>query len=212
MLVVKDITIYHADKALFAPLSFRVTAGEILVVTGPSGCGKSTLLNWIIGALPAAFRANGTLWVNDERRDHLPTEQRRIAVLLQTPLLFAHLSVGQNMLLAIPARSGNLHQRRAMVQTALADAELTDFYRRDPATLSGGQQARVSVLRALLSQPQALLLDEPFAALDHNLRTRFRAFVFQHIRRANIPVVMVSHDPQDIPAEGQVIQLAEPLS
>ena len=207
MLEVKNAAIYRGGEALFAPLSFRVAAGEVLVLMGPSGSGKSTLLNWMIGALAPTFRADGELWLNDARRDQLPTEQRRIAILLQAPLLFAHLSVGQNLLLAIPAQHGNLSQRRARAKEALARAELDGFYHRDPATLSGGQQARVSVLRALLCEPQALLLDEPFSALDHDLRGRFRAFVFAQIAQANIPVVMVSHDPQDVPEQGRIIHL-----
>ncbi|MBV7435128.1 ATP-binding cassette domain-containing protein [Cardiobacteriaceae bacterium TAE3-ERU3] len=207
MLEVKNAAIYRDDKAMFAPLSFRVAAGEVLALMGPSGSGKSSLLNWMIGALPEALRGDGELWLNDERRDHLPTEQRRMAILLQAPLLFAHLSVGQNLLLAIPGRYGSLSQRRERAKAALAQAELSDFYHRDPATLSGGQQARVSVLRALLCEPQALLLDEPFSSLDHDLRGRFREFVFAHIAQADIPVLMVSHDPQDVPANGRIIHL-----
>ena len=207
MLEVKNAAIYRDDKALFTPLSFRVAADEVLALMGPSGSGKSTLLNWMIGALPAAFHADGELWLNDERRDHLPTEQRGMAILLQAPLLFAHLSVGQNLLLAIPAQHGNLGQRRERAKAALEQAELGGFYHRDPATLSGGQQARVSVLRALLCEPQALFLDEPFSALDHDLRSRFREFVFTQVAQANIPVLMVSHDPQDVPANGRIIHL-----
>ena len=207
LLSAQGLSIGYGKKVVGDRIDVDLYANEILALLGPNGSGKSTLLNWMIGALPAAFHADGELWLNDERRDHLPTEQRGMAILLQAPLLFAHLSVGQNLLLAIPARYGNLSQRRERAEAALAQAELSDFYHRDPATLSGGQQARVSVLRALLCKPQALLLDEPFSALDHDLRGRFREFVFAHIAQADIPVLMVSHDPQDVPANGRIIHL-----
>ncbi len=91
---------------------------------------------------------------------------------------------------------------------ALDAAELNGFFHRDPATLSGGQRARVSLLRALLAQPQALLLDEPFSRLDKNLRDQFRRWVFAEVRTRQIPVVQVTHDDEDIPPNGRVLPMA----
>ena len=90
-----------------------------------------------------------------------------------------------------------------------ADVGLAGFFERDPATLSGGQRARVSVLRALLAEPDALLLDEPFAKLDAVLRDQFRSFVFERIARLAIPALLVTHDPDDVPAGGRVIEISE---
>ncbi len=129
---------------------------------GPSGSGKSTLFARMIGALSGDFRARGELWLNERRCDTLPTEHRRIGILFQDPLLFDHFSVGQNLQLSLPENVRG-EARKTAVEEALSRAGLAGFAPRDPATLSGGQRARVSLLRALLARPEALLLDEPFS-------------------------------------------------
>lgn len=111
------------------------------------------------------------------------------------------------MLLALPERIAG-RARREAVELALNSAGLGDRYASDPATLSGGERARVSLLRALLAEPQALLLDEPFSRLDKALRTTFRAWVFDTVRARNIPVVLVTHDEDDIPPAGEVIEIS----
>jgi putative thiamine transport system ATP-binding protein len=131
--------------------------------------------------------------------------QRRIGILFQDDLLFPHLSVLENLLFALPA--GAAAQRIARAEAALAEAGLADHGPRLPHTLSGGQRARVSVLRALLAQPRALLLDEPFSRLDLPLRERFRAFVFERLRAQGIPAVLVTHDAHDVPPGAKVVQL-----
>ena len=191
MLLVQNLTLTLAGQPLLRAVNFRVPPGEVVTLMGPSGCGKSTLFAWMVGALDGAFRAQGELWLNDKRTDTLPTEKRRIGILFQDALLFDHLSVGQNLRLALPA-----------------SAELSGFYARDPATLSGGQRARVALLRALLAQPDALLLDEPFSRLDQQLRGSFRQWVFSELQQQHIPVVQVTHDPDDVPPGGRCLQLA----
>ncbi len=207
MLSVRYCTIYHGDSRLLQEQSFDVAPGEILTLMGASGSGKSTLLSWMIGALSPDFSGSGYLWLNGSRRDELPTERRRIGILFQDDLLFPHLSVGQNLALALPAQVKGRPSRRKYIEGCLVDAELGGFYQRDPATLSGGQRARVSALRALMAEPEALLLDEPFSRLDVHLRSRFRQFVFSHIKQRTIPALLVTHDEQDIPSDGPVIKL-----
>ncbi len=138
--------------------------GEVLTLMGPSGSGNQRCLPRMIGALSGDFRARGELWLNERRCDTLPTEHRRIGILFQDPLLFDHFSVGQNLQLALPENVRG-EARKTAVEEALSRAGLAGFAPRDPATLSGGQRARVSLLRALLARPEALLLDEPFSRL-----------------------------------------------
>lgn len=208
MLNIKNLTISHAGKSLFSGLSLTVDRGEVVTITGVSGSGKSTLLSWMVGDLDPSFSATGELWLNDARRDTLPIEARHIGLLFQDDLLFPHLSVGQNLAFALPARLKDAKARRQRVAQTLADIGLAGFHDRDPATLSGGQRARVSLMRSLLAEPLALLLDEPFSRLDAVLRTQFRAFVFEQIERQNMPTLLVTHDPADVPPGGRVVDIS----
>ena len=208
MLTVNHLTLSVRRQPLLREVAFSVAPGEVLTLMGPSGSGKSTLFAWMIGALSGDFRARGELWLNERRCDTLPTEQRRIGILFQDPLLFDHFSVGQNLLLALPETfKGNA--RRNAVNDALERSGLDGAFHQDPATLSGGQRARVALLRALLAQPKALLLDEPFSRLDVALRDNFRHWVFSEIRAMAIPVVQVTHDLQDVPPDSPVLDMAQ---
>lgn len=207
MLTVNNLTLKKDATPLLQAVNFSVDSGEIVTLMGASGSGKSTLFSWMIGALPAAFSATGELWLNERRCDTLPVEKRQVGILFQDALLFDHFSIGQNLLLALPADAGGRAQRRELAESALERAGLGGFYSRDPATLSGGQRARVALLRALLARPQALLLDEPFSRLDAALRESFREYVFSTLRQLAIPVVLVTHDTADIPPGGRCLQL-----
>lgn len=203
MLKVQNLTI----EPLFRQVNFCVPRGEIVTLMGPSGSGKSTLFSWMVGALSSDFKAQGELWLDERRCDTLPVETRGLGILFQDALLFDHFSVGQNLMLALPSRIKG-EARRERVEQALRSAGLANYSASDPATLSGGERARVSLLRALLAEPQALLLDEPFSRLDKALRTTFRNWVFDAVRARNIPAVLVTHDEEDIPPGGEVIEIS----
>ncbi|HDT2076442.1 sulfate ABC transporter ATP-binding protein [Enterobacter cloacae] len=203
MLKVKDLTI----EPLFREVNFCVPRGEIVTLMGPSGSGKSTLFAWMVGALSDDFQAQGELWLDERRCDRLPVESRGLGILFQDALLFDHFTVGQNLMLALPERIVG-RARRDAVEQALSSAGLKNHYASDPATLSGGERARVSLLRALLAEPQALLLDEPFGRLDKTLRATFRTWVFDVVRARGIPVILVTHDEEDIPPSGEVIAIS----
>lgn len=187
--------------ATIARLSLTIRPGEIVTIMGPSGSGKSTLLAAILGNLSPGFGLSGQVTLDGRDITRQPIRDRRIGVLFQDDLLFPHLSVGGNLRFALPR---SLHQtdRRARIDRALAEAGLAGFADRDPSTLSGGQRSRVALIRTLLAEPQALLLDEPFARLDLDLRSQIRAQVFDHIRRAGIPALLVTHDPADAASAG----------
>ena len=205
-LVLDAVGISVGGRPLFPPLSLQVAPGGAATLMGPSGCGKSSLLAHLCGTLDPALTATGRALLGGAPLDGLPPERRRVGILFQDDLLFPHLSVGANLAFGLPT-GGSRAERRARVEAALAEAELPGFADRDPATLSGGQRARVALMRALLAEPRALLLDEPFGKLDVALRARFRAVVLDHAAARRLPVLLVTHDPAD--AVGQVIRLAE---
>ncbi len=195
-------------RVLIAPFDLTVAAGQVATVMGPSGCGKSSLLAYICGTLDPGLQADGRVLLAGEDVTALPPERRRIGILFQDDLLFPHLSVAENLAFGLPPDVRDRAARQERIGAALAEAGLAGFGERDPATLSGGQRGRVALLRTLLAQPRALLLDEPFAKLDVGLRTRFRRFVFDHVRSNHLPTVLVTHDPADAPAcGGPVIQI-----
>jgi putative thiamine transport system ATP-binding protein len=185
-------------------VDLSVGPGEIVTVMGPSGCGKSTLLRFVAGALTPEFRSSGSIFLDGERLDGLAPERRRLVLLFQDDLLFPHLSVGGNLLFGLP-RGGSRRERRKQAAEALASAGLGARFDEDPATLSGGERARVALLRVLLSGPRALLLDEPFSKLDLELRGQIRALVFAQARRRSLPTLLVTHDPADAAAAGGAV-------
>lgn len=204
-LQIKNLQLYRQDELLLS-LDEQIVGGEILTVMGPSGSGKSSLLNWLTGTLPNGFTATGEVWLNNENVSHLPTHLRQIGVLYQDALLFSHLSVAGNIVFAMP--KGNKKQRREKIAQALAQVGLAGMENRHPDNLSGGQQARVALLRTLLSEPKAILLDEPFSKLDTQLRVDTRQLVFEQIRTHKLSAIMVTHDYSDAEAaKGKVIHL-----
>lgn len=200
--------VFKAGKPLFQPLSFELNKGELLAIMGPSGVGKSSLLSAIAGTLDPVFRCQGEASLNGQNLLNLPLRQRQVGLMFQDDLLFPHFNVGQNLAFAL-SPSLNKAQRQQRIETALAFAELEGFSQRDITTLSGGQRARVSLLRTLLAEPKLLLLDEPYAKLDKSLKDNFGQFVLDHIQHANVPAILVSHDVDD--AKGwPIVELTSP--
>ena len=199
-LTLRDVTITR-DGARLVALDRHVAPGEVLTLMGPSGVGKSTLLAFLTGTLPTVFAATGRVVLNGRDVTDEAPHRRRIGILFQDDLLFPHMSVGANLAFGL-APGGSRAQRRARVEDALAEVDLAGFADRDPATLSGGQKARVALMRMLLSEPEALLLDEPFSRLDAALRDQVRRLVFARAARRDLPVLMVTHDAEDAAAAG----------
>lgn len=197
-LQLQDVRLRLHDTLLLQ-LEADINGGEIVTVMGPSGAGKSSLLALVAGFLAPAFRSSGTVLLDGRDVLALPAEQRRIGLLFQDPLLFPHLSVGGNLRFALPAGT---RDKDARVRAALAAVGLEGYADRDPDTLSGGQKSRVALQRLLLSEPHAVLLDEPFSRLDASLRRDVRALVFGTLQRAGLPTLMVTHDPEDAEAAG----------
>lgn len=187
-------------------LSVQIRPGEVLTIMGASGSGKSTLLNAVIGALPPGFSQSGRVILNGQDLTALPPQSRNIGLLFQDDLLFPHLSVAGNLGFGLRP-GGSKPDRQARIEGMLDQIGLPGFGPRDPATLSGGQRARVALARTLLAEPKALLLDEPFSRLDQSLRAQIRDLTFQMAK--TLPVILVTHDPAD--ARGPVLTpLGEP--
>jgi len=196
MLRLEQIQLSFNDTPLFQPLSLNVKGGEIAVLSAPSGAGKTTLLRWIAGIGVPGLAASGRVWLHEQCIDGLPAEQRRIGLMFQEPLLFPHLSVADNLGFGLSAKIRGT-ERRSEIERALEACGMAGMGKRDPETLSGGQKTRIALLRTLLSQPQALLLDEPFSSLDDKRREQIIGMVRSQADNRGLPVLLVSHDPRD---------------
>jgi putative thiamine transport system ATP-binding protein len=207
-LVLNDVAI-DLDGERLVRLDAAVAPGEVLTVMGPSGVGKSTLLAFVGGFLGRDFSARGKIILNGRDVTALPPDERGIGLLFQDALLLPHLSVAGNLLIGLTSSVKGREARRRTVVAALAEVGLEGFADRDPATLSGGQAARVALMRTLLARPAALILDEPFSRLDAALRGQVRAVVFAEARKYGLPVLLVTHDPEDAKAAGgRVVELS----
>ena len=209
-LSLERIRIAVAGRLLVDGLDLAIGPGECVTLMGPSGCGKSTLLAFVAGTLGHPFEASGRILLGGDEVGGWPPERRRIGILFQDDLLFPHLSVGGNLAFALHDRVRGGRERRARVDAALTEAGLAGFADRQPSTLSGGQRSRVALMRTLLAEPRALLLDEPFNKLDAQLRDEVRRFVFDHALERAIPILLVTHDEADARAAGgRVLRFAD---
>ncbi len=209
MLNTTPLRLYLDENLLLSLPTLQVAPGEVLTLMGPSGCGKSSLLAALAGVLPASgpIRLEGEVTLGARRLTQLPPQARRIGMLFQDDLLFDHLTVAENLMFGMPASVKGHRARREKAVATLAQVDLTSQADKLPGALSGGQKARVSLLRALLAEPEALLLDEPFSRLDKPLRAAFRELVFAQIKALAIPAILVTHDEDDAP--GTILQLTE---
>ncbi len=194
-LLVEIESLGMGPRPLLLNTKLSIASGEVLTVMGESGCGKSTLLSAIAGLSILHLRFMGRVTLNDRPLDALPTSARRIGLLFQDDLLFPHMSVRENLLFAVPP--GTKRARAESADAALAELGFEAMAHRSPLTLSGGQRARVSLMRTLLAEPHAVLLDEPFSKLDASLREHFRHWVFERIRARALPALLVTHDAAD---------------
>ncbi|MBU0463935.1 MAG: ATP-binding cassette domain-containing protein [Proteobacteria bacterium] len=205
-LELKNLSILKQGSTIFDPVTLVIKPGEITTIMGPSGCGKSTLLSAVSGSLDKVFTLKGSIRLYGRDMTDISMEKRNIGILFQDDLLFPHMDIGSNLAFAIKEKTSRA-QRKTIIDNALKTAGLQGFEKRDPSSLSGGQKARISLLRSLLAKPSALLLDEPFSKLDQTLKAKIRLFVFSQIKKMNIPALLVTHDPRDCPEGGMILNL-----
>jgi len=184
---------YDSDVVL-KDLLLDVAAGEFLSLLGPSGCGKSTLMKTVAGILPAK---SGRILLDGQDITNLPVHKRGTVVVFQDMRLFPHKSVAENVAFPLKMQGISKSERLKTAEELLKKVQMSGFGSRKPGELSGGQQQRVALARALAAQPKLLLLDEPFSALDENLREEMRRLVLQLQKEFSMTVILVTHDREE---------------
>ncbi len=185
------------------PVSLKIRRGEFLTLLGPSGCGKTTLLNLIAGFLEAD---GGEIFIDRELVTQVPPHQREIGIVFQNYALFPHMNVAQNVGYGLRTRRISKAETAERVREALELVKLSDFAARRPRQLSGGQQQRVALARALVIRPRVLLLDEPFSALDRNLRNAMQVELKEIQSRLGLTTVFVTHD------QGEALSMSDRIA
>ena len=184
------------EKPFIKNLNLKINNGNILCVFGKSGVGKSSLINVIAGTTEDNLLFEGEIILNGKILNNIAIEKRKIGLLLQDGALFPHLTVEQNIYFGMN-RKLKSKEKLNVINENLKNANMEGFQNRYPHTLSGGQKARIACLRAILSEPKALLLDEPFSSLDPVHRNTFRKFVIDKVKESKIPCLLVTHDETD---------------
>ena len=184
------------EKPFIKNLNLKINNGNILCVFGKSGVGKSSLINVIAGTTEDNLLFEGEIILNGKILNNIAIEKRKIGLLLQDGALFPHLTVEQNIFFGMN-RKLKSKEKLNVINENLKNANMEGFQNRYPHTLSGGQKARIACLRAILSEPKALLLDEPFSSLDPEHRNAFRKFVIDKVKESKIPCLLVTHDETD---------------
>ena len=207
MLELLDIAQSYAGQGLLRGLSLKVASGEIVALLGPSGSGKSTVLAIAAGLLaPDA----GSVWYAGQNITAMPPEQRRFALMFQDFALFPHLNVMDNVAFGLIEQRLARSQARAQALQMLDVFGLQALATRRVWNLSGGEQQRVALARALVTAPRALLLDEPFSALDADLRVALRDEFRRRIQAAGMATLLVTHDATEARAMAdQALQLKD---
>jgi len=194
-LVLDGITHRYAGGAVAVEnINLDVKGGEIIALLGPSGCGKTTLLRIVAGFIA---QSEGRVIIGDEIVDALPPNRRAVGIVFQNYALFPHLTIADNVAYGLAARGMDKTARQREAQRLLDLVQLSSMGERLPRQLSGGQQQRVALARALAIKPSILLLDEPFAALDKNLRLDMQIEVKRLQRGAGITTLIVTHDQEE---------------
>lgn len=216
MLQLKNINKRFGSKTVAQDINLNVEAGEILAVLGRSGCGKSTLLKIIAGIVKPD---SGEVWLDGQDITAVPPEKRNVSLMFQDYALFPHLTAQENVGFGLKMRRLPQAEIEAQTMQALRDIGLENEARRKPGSLSGGEQQRLALARALIIKPSLLLLDEAFSSLDTHLRHHLRTLTAERIRSQNIPAILVTHSAEEactmadtiaIMHEGRILQHGTP--
>ncbi len=213
---IQNLVVHLDKKEILHSVSLHIERGELFSLLGPSGCGKTTLLKAISGLHP---QSSGTISVAGKCLDGLPPEKRDVAVVFQELRLFPNMNVAQNVAFPLKMRGVKKRERLAKASEMLSRVQLEGFENRRITQLSGGQQQRVALARGIVAHPKVLLLDEPFSALDENLRDDMRNLLGSLHKQLDTTIVLVTHDQHEalklsdriaVMSKGDVLQCGTP--
>jgi putative spermidine/putrescine transport system ATP-binding protein len=193
-LIIDAVTQRYGTFLAVDNVTLDIKAGELIALLGPSGCGKTTLLRIIAGFI---VQSEGHVIVGENMIDELPPNRRKVGIVFQNYALFPHMTIAENIAYGLAARGIARDEQNTRVKEMLTLIKLDHLADRYPKQLSGGQQQRVALARALAVKPSILLLDEPFAALDKNLRLDMQIEVKRIQRLAGTTTVLVTHDQEE---------------
>jgi spermidine/putrescine ABC transporter, ATP-binding protein PotA len=191
ILTLKNISFSYKDKMIFDNYNFVMNKEEIIAIIGPSGCGKSTLLK-IINGLETEY--SGDVLLNGINVNNIPVNKRDIVLMFQDNLLFPHMTIFENIEFSLKMKKYPKHEIKKMVEEVARDIHLEDKLNKYPKELSGGQQRRVALARAVISKPKLLLLDEPFTGLDKEIKLEIMNLVKIIREKYDTSIVFVTHD------------------
>src|SRR5436189_4923076 len=196
-LTLDNITQRFNDFVAVRDINLDVAGGELVALLGPSGCGKSTLLRIMSGFIR---QTEGRVLFDGEPGDHLTPSQGGVGIVFQNYALFPHMSVADNVAYGLQAHKWPREKIAPRVAEMLGLVHMSEFAQRKPRQLSGGQQQRIALARCLAIDPKVLLLDEPFGALDKNLRLDMQIEVKRLQREYGITTILVTHDQEEAPS------------
>ena len=191
ILTLKNISFSYKDKLIFDNYNFVINKEEIIAIIGPSGCGKSTLLK-IINGLETEY--SGDVLLDGVNVNNIPVNKRDIVLMFQDNLLFPHMTIFENIEFSLKMKKYPKHKIKNMVDEVAKDIHLQDKLNKYPRELSGGQQRRVALARAVISKPKLLLLDEPFTGLDKEIKLEIMNLVKIIREKYNTSIIFVTHD------------------
>jgi len=197
ILKIEDLSKQFSQKTIFSAINIEISKGEIVALLGPSGCGKSTLLRMICGLESVE---EGSISFSDAEETVIDTEikniRQSVGLIFQKPVLFPHLNVAGNIILGM-SKPPSRKLRYEVTEKYLEDVGLSGFSKNSVETLSGGEAQRVCLVRALISEPKLLLLDEPFSSLDVKSRRKIAIETKQILKKKGISALHVTHDPEE---------------
>jgi len=201
LLEIEDLSKQFSQKTIFSAINIQISKGEIVALLGPSGCGKSTLLRMISGLESVevgsiTFNDADEATIDDEMDVGADNIRQSVGLIFQKPVLFPHLNVAGNIILGM-SKPPSRKLRNEVAEKYLEDVGLSGFSKHSVETLSGGEAQRVCLVRALISEPKLLLLDEPFSSLDVKSRRKIAIETKQILKKKGISALHVTHDPEE---------------